>query len=79
VDHLHGHFVDPCIIKEGAYVMPANPGYSSELKEQTLEEFSFPWGSYWAGTEKGQAEQAWRTGNVAGRIAFASARLEATA
>ena len=79
VDHLHEHFVDPCIIEEGAYVMPANPGYSAELKEQTLEEFSFPWGSYWAGTEKGQAEQAWRTGNVAGRIAFASARLEATA
>ncbi|WP_461188653.1 L-fuconate dehydratase [Arthrobacter sp. Z4-13] len=76
VDHLHEHFVDPCIIKNGAYVMPANPGYSSELKEQTLQEYAFPWGSYWTGTDAGRVEQAWRAGNAAGRIAFASTRTE---
>ena len=79
VDHLHEHFVDPCIIKDGAYVMPANPGYSAELKEQTLQEYAFPYGSYWAGTDTGQAEQAWRAGNQPGRVAFASARIEAKA
>ncbi|WP_028271772.1 L-fuconate dehydratase [Arthrobacter sp. UNC362MFTsu5.1] len=76
VDHLHEHFVDPCIIKNGAYVMPANPGYSAELKEQTLQEYAFPWGSYWTGTDAGRAEQAWRAGNAAGRIAFASTRTQ---
>jgi len=79
VDHLHEHFVDPCIIKDGAYVMPANPGYSAELKEQTLQEYAFPYGTYWAGTDTGQAEQAWRAGNQPGQVAFASARLGAQA
>ena len=78
VDHLHEHFVDPCIIENGAYVMPANPGYSAEIKEGTLQKFAFPWGSYWAGTEAGRAEQAWRTANAADRIIFASANAEAT-
>jgi L-fuconate dehydratase len=76
VDHLHEHFVDPYIINEGAYLIPANPGYSAELKQQTLQEYSFPWGSYWAGTDAGRAEQAWRTRTAAGRIAFASAQAE---
>ncbi|WP_285246612.1 L-fuconate dehydratase [Pseudarthrobacter sp. efr-133-R2A-89] len=75
VDHLHEHFVDPCIVKDGFYVLPGNPGYSAELKEQTLQEYAFPYGNYWAGTSAGQAEQAWREGNQPGRIAFASARL----
>ena len=79
VDHLHEHFVDPCIIKDGAYVMPANPGYSAELKQATLQEYAFPYGSYWAGTHSGQAEQAWRAGNQPGQVAFASARLGAQA
>ncbi|MFC4397748.1 L-fuconate dehydratase [Arthrobacter sedimenti] len=79
VDHLHEHFVDPCIVKDGAYVMPATPGYSAELKEQTLQEYAFPYGTYWAGTDTGQAEQAWRAGNQAGRVAFASARIETQA
>ncbi|GGH96440.1 L-fuconate dehydratase [Arthrobacter liuii] len=79
VDHLHEHFVDPCIIKDGAYVMPEKPGYSAELKEQTLQEYAFPYGSYWAGTDTGQAEQAWRAGNPPGRVAFASVRREVEA
>lgn len=79
VDHLHEHFVDPCIIRDGAYVMPSNPGYSAELKEQTLQEFAFPWGSYWTGTERGRAEQGWRTGNVTDHVVFASAQMEVEA
>ena len=76
VDHLHEHFVDPCVIKDGAYVMPVNPGYSAELKEETLQEYAFPWGSYWTGTEAGRTEQAWRAGNTGGRISFSSTRTE---
>ncbi|RFA10811.1 fuconate dehydratase [Subtercola boreus] len=48
VDHLHEHFVEPCIVENGAYQLPLAPGYSAEMFESTLDEFSFPNGSYWA-------------------------------
>jgi L-fuconate dehydratase len=48
VDHLHEHFVDPCIVSNGAYVLPTQPGYSAEMFESSLCEFAFPQGSYWA-------------------------------
>jgi L-fuconate dehydratase len=47
VDHLHEHFVQPCIVEKGAYVLPTQPGYSAEMYESTLDEFAFPDGSYW--------------------------------
>jgi L-fuconate dehydratase len=47
VDHLHEHFVDPCIVKDGAYVLPTQPGYSAEIYEASLAEFAFPGGTYW--------------------------------
>ncbi|NYD67474.1 L-fuconate dehydratase [Agromyces atrinae] len=49
VDHLHEHFVDPCIVENGAYRVPSLPGYSAEMHESSLAEFAFPEGSYWAG------------------------------
>lgn len=49
VDHLHEHFVEPCVVKDGAYVLPTAAGYSAEMYESTLEEFAFPDGSYWVG------------------------------
>jgi L-fuconate dehydratase len=48
VDHLHEHFVEPCVVRNGAYVLPTQPGYSAEMHESSLAEFSFPSGSYWA-------------------------------
>lgn len=47
VDHLHEHFVDPCIVENGAYRVPMAPGYSAEMHETSLAEFSFPGGTYW--------------------------------
>lgn len=79
VDHLHEHFVDPCIVRDGAYVMPVNPGYSAELKAQTLRDYAFPSGNYWAGTDAGRAEQAWRAGSARRGISFAAARAGAEA
>ena len=79
VDHLHEHFVDPCIIRNGAYAMPANPGYSAELKAQTLQDYAFPWGKYWARTDAGRAEQAWRAGSAERGVAFAAVRVKAGA
>lgn len=48
VDHLHEHFVDPCIVENGAYVLPNQPGYSAEMFEASVAEFSFPNGTFWA-------------------------------
>lgn len=51
VDHLHEHFVDPCIVEHGAYRLPQQAGYSAEMHPESLAEYSFPNGAYWAGTE----------------------------
>jgi L-fuconate dehydratase len=48
VDHLHEHFVDPCIVDNGAYVLPTQPGYSAEMHETSVAEYSYPNGTYWA-------------------------------
>ena len=47
VDHLHEHFEDPVVIKNGAYMPPELPGYSITMKEQSLKDYSFPDGKMW--------------------------------
>jgi L-fuconate dehydratase len=47
VDHLHEHFVDPCIVKDGAYRLPVSPGYSAEMLAESVADYSFPDGRYW--------------------------------
>ncbi|MEO6292084.1 MAG: L-fuconate dehydratase [Burkholderiaceae bacterium] len=41
VDHLHEHFVDPCIIRNAAYMPPLAPGFSITMKPQTLLQYAF--------------------------------------
>tara|TARA_B100000767_G_scaffold16050_1_gene15076 strand:+ start:5617 stop:6897 length:1281 start_codon:yes stop_codon:yes gene_type:complete len=41
VDHLHEHFEDPCIVVRGAYQTPNKPGFSIEIKTNTLDNFTF--------------------------------------
>ncbi|KQV97602.1 L-fuconate dehydratase [Rhizobacter sp. Root1221] len=36
VDHLHEHFIDPCVIRDAAYMPPTRPGYSIEMKRSSL-------------------------------------------
>ena len=36
VDHLHEHFTDPCVIRDGAYTAPSAPGYSARIRDETL-------------------------------------------
>ncbi|MFC9693429.1 L-fuconate dehydratase [Kribbella sp. NPDC056951] len=48
VDHLHEHFVDPCVVRNGAYVVPDEPGYSAEMHKESVQTYQFPNGSYWA-------------------------------
>ena len=47
VDHLHEHFLDPVVMRDGRYVPPAKPGYSIEMYPQSLDEFEFPNGPAW--------------------------------
>lgn len=47
VDHLHNHFLEPVIIKNGAYMPPKMPGYSITMKAKSLEEYEFPNGVVW--------------------------------
>jgi L-fuconate dehydratase len=47
VDHLHEHFVDPVHVVGGRYLAPTTPGYSIEIKPESLSEFAFPDGPVW--------------------------------
>lgn len=47
VDHLHEHFVDPVRTREGRYLLPQAPGYSSTMKPESIAEFRFPDGPVW--------------------------------
>ncbi|SDD17968.1 L-fuconate dehydratase [Paracoccus isoporae] len=40
VDHLHEHFTDPCVIRNGAYMAPSRPGFSIRIKDETLTGFA---------------------------------------
>jgi L-fuconate dehydratase len=47
VDHLHEHFVDPVRVVRGRYLAPTTPGYSIEIRPESLSEFAFPDGEHW--------------------------------
>jgi L-fuconate dehydratase len=47
VDHLHEHFIDPVVIREGAYQVPTMPGYSGQMRPGSLARYRFPDGAEW--------------------------------
>ncbi|HEY1383954.1 MAG TPA: L-fuconate dehydratase [Dongiaceae bacterium] len=47
VDHLHEHFVDPVVVKNGRYMPPTAPGYSITMKPASLDRYEFPTGAEW--------------------------------
>ena len=49
VEHLHEHFRDPVRLRRGNYLLPQQPGYSSEIKPESLARFTFPDGDVWKG------------------------------
>ncbi len=53
VDHLHEHFVDPCVIRNARYVAPTRPGYSIEIKPESIDDYEFPAGRVWRGLGRG--------------------------
>ena len=41
VDHLHEHFVEPCVVRNAAYMPPSRPGFSVEMRPQSIAEHAF--------------------------------------
>jgi L-fuconate dehydratase len=42
VDHLHEHFLDPVRMLNGHYMPPVKPGYSIEMKPESMRKYAFP-------------------------------------
>ncbi|WP_338682750.1 L-fuconate dehydratase [Streptomyces acidiscabies] len=47
VDHLHTHFLDPVVIREGHYMAPTTPGFSAAMRPESLARYRFPDGAFW--------------------------------
>jgi L-fuconate dehydratase len=47
VDHLHEHFIEPVQIRAGHYLVPTAPGFSAEMRRESLERYRFPGGPAW--------------------------------
>ena len=47
VDHLHEHFADPVVIKNGRYVAPLGAGTGAEMLPASVARYSFPDGPGW--------------------------------
>ncbi|MGW0834921.1 L-fuconate dehydratase [Streptomyces prunicolor] len=48
VDHLHDHFLDPVVIREGHYMAPTTPGFSATMRPESIARYTFPGGTFWA-------------------------------
>ncbi len=47
VDHLHEHFLDPCVIRNARYMPPKAPGYSIQMHPESLRQYEYPDGPGW--------------------------------
>src|SRR5436190_22055840 len=50
--HLHEHFLDPAIVRNGHYVTPTAPGYSATMYPESITAYTFPHGPMWAAGQK---------------------------
>jgi L-fuconate dehydratase len=41
VDHLHEHFLHPCVIRDAAYMPPVSPGFSIEMRARSIAQYTF--------------------------------------
>jgi L-fuconate dehydratase len=48
VDHLHEHFLAPVVMRGGRYLPPTQPGYSAQMRPESLDDYAFPHGRVWA-------------------------------
>lgn len=47
VDHLHQNFEVPAVVRRGRYLAPDAPGAGARMRDESIEEFSFPHGAAW--------------------------------
>ncbi len=47
-DHLHQHFVEPIVVRNGRYMPPTASGFSIEMLPESLAAMEWPNGSEWA-------------------------------
>jgi L-fuconate dehydratase len=47
VDHLHEHFLDPVVIRDGRYMPPSAPGYNITMRPESLRTYRYPDGPAW--------------------------------
>ncbi|KAL6490393.1 hypothetical protein MHYP_G00007380 [Metynnis hypsauchen] len=47
VDHLHEHFKSPTVIRNAHYMPPKDPGFSSEMFDESVQKHQFPHGEVW--------------------------------
>ncbi|MEU5715151.1 enolase C-terminal domain-like protein [Streptomyces sp. NPDC020403] len=47
VDHLHEHFADPAVIKDGRYAAPGAPGFSARMLPASIADHRYPQGPVW--------------------------------
>ncbi|MFB7714329.1 enolase C-terminal domain-like protein [Streptomyces sp. NPDC056105] len=52
VDHLHEHFHDPVRIRGSRYLVPEAPGYSAQIRRETLETYRYPTGPVWGESDR---------------------------
>jgi len=48
VDHLHEHFADPAVVRNGHYLAPMAAGTSITMHPATIEAFAYPMGREWS-------------------------------
>ncbi len=48
VDHLHEHFVEPTVIENGRYKAPVLPGFSAEMRPDSIRRYTYPNGPEWS-------------------------------
>ncbi|BFO19076.1 L-fuconate dehydratase [Streptomyces sp. KM77-8] len=57
VDHLHDHFTDPVVIRDGHYTAPLAPGFSAALRPESLARYTYPDGGFWAADPETQKDK----------------------
>jgi L-fuconate dehydratase len=59
VDHLHEHFLCPVKVTRGNYVAPLAPGFSAQMRPETLQTYAFPDGVTWSPVGEPQDVVGW--------------------
>jgi L-fuconate dehydratase len=52
VDHLHEHFVDPVVVRDGRYQVPLAAGFSSTMRPESMAAYTYPSGAAWLSREE---------------------------